>query len=60
MLLLQIVFMQTQFLSFPVSFFTTCIKTVGQIKRMIYPLFVVWQCLASKGIVWLGVVLQHS
>ena len=40
-------------------FFTTCIKTVRQIKRMIYPLFVVWQCLAPKGIVWLGVVLQH-
>lgn len=41
-------------------FFTTCTKTVRQIKRMIYPLFVVWHCLASKGSVWLGVVLQYS
>ncbi len=34
------------------TFFTTCPKTIRQIKRMICPLIAVWQCLAFKGSVW--------
>jgi len=40
------------------TFFTTCPKTLMQIKRLIYPVNDVWQYLAFKGSVWHSVVVQ--
>lgn len=42
------------------TFFTSCTKTVRQIKRLIYPPWEVWQCLAFEGSVCPGITLQYS
>ncbi len=51
---------ESNFLACYGTAFTNFIKTIRQIKRLIYPLIDVWHTLALKGNVCLCVVLQHS
>jgi hypothetical protein len=48
------------FFSCLIAIFTACPTTVRQIKRIIYLLYDVWQCLAFNGCVCPGIALQYS
>ena len=51
---------ESNFLACYGTAFTNFIKTIRQIKRLIYPLIEVWQCLALKGSLCPGIALQYS